>query len=58
MTRKANEAISMREEHVAAFIEFDAALPEESTKEWTKLCKNWEADRTQLNPFHIPKYSE
>jgi hypothetical protein len=57
MTKKANEAISMREEHVAAFIEFDAALPEESTKEWTKLCRDWEADRTQVNPFHIPKNS-
>jgi hypothetical protein len=57
MTRKATEAISMREEHVAAFIEFDAALPEASTKEWTKLCKNWEGDRTELNPFHIPRNS-
>ena len=47
----------MREEHVAAFIEFNAALPEESTKEWTKVCKRWEADRKQLNPFHIPKLS-
>lgn len=49
--RKCEEAIKGRQEHVEAFIEFDAALPVESTVAWTKLCQTWEADRSQKNPF-------
>jgi hypothetical protein len=50
-SRKSLEAIKAREEHVAAFIEFDAALPTVLTTAWTKLCWRWEADRSQENPF-------
>jgi hypothetical protein len=49
--RKCEEAIKRRQEHVDAFIEFNAALPVESTSTWTKLCQVWEADRSQTNPF-------
>ncbi|KAH9479046.1 hypothetical protein JR316_0007621 [Psilocybe cubensis] len=53
--RKAKEAIAAREEHVEAFIEFDAALPVEATTEWTRLCQAWEQDPSQINPYVIPK---
>jgi len=56
--RKAEEAIKAREEHVEAFVEFDAALPEDSTIAWTQLCQNWERDKTNENPFHIAQTSE
>ncbi|KAG5651245.1 hypothetical protein H0H81_009341, partial [Sphagnurus paluster] len=49
--RKSKEALESRNEYVDAFIEFDAALPEPSTKAWTILCQAWEADRSQTNPF-------
>ncbi|KAJ3509357.1 hypothetical protein NLJ89_g5259 [Agrocybe chaxingu] len=49
--RKAEEAMTARQEHVDAFIEFDVALPEESAVEWTKMCLAWEADQTKPNPF-------
>ncbi|KAF8814361.1 hypothetical protein BYT27DRAFT_7219865 [Phlegmacium glaucopus] len=50
-SRKSLEAIKAREEHVEAFLEFDAALPMALTTAWTKLCWTWEADRSQENPF-------
>ncbi|KAF8808429.1 hypothetical protein BYT27DRAFT_7287047 [Phlegmacium glaucopus] len=49
--RKSEEAIVKRQEHVEAFIEFNAALPTSATKAWTKLCQTWERDRSQANPF-------
>jgi len=49
--RKSEEAITARQEHVHAFVEFSVALPIESVLAWTKLCQNWEKDRTQQNPF-------
>ncbi|KAH9482438.1 hypothetical protein JR316_0004538 [Psilocybe cubensis] len=55
--RKAKEAIQERQEQVEAFIEFDAALPEESTSEWTQMCLTWEKDSSQPNPYVIPKNS-
>ena len=56
--RKADEAIKARQEHVEAFIEFNAALPAESTRAWTQLCQEWERDRTKLNPFHAVQTGE
>jgi hypothetical protein len=56
--RKAEEAIQGRREHVDAFIEFDAALPEESTKAWTELCQEWETDRSKENPFRTLQTSK
>ncbi|KAF8163735.1 hypothetical protein B0H34DRAFT_650742, partial [Crassisporium funariophilum] len=53
--QKCEEAIEGREEYINAFIEFDAALPEESTKAWTQLCQAWEADPRKPNPFQRPK---
>ncbi|KAF8797648.1 hypothetical protein BYT27DRAFT_7228903 [Phlegmacium glaucopus] len=50
-SRKSLEAIKAREEHVEAFLEFDAALPTVLTTAWTKLCWTWEADRSLENPF-------
>jgi hypothetical protein len=44
-----------REEHVAAFLEYSIALPQESTKAWTQLCSDWENDRQKPNPFVVPK---
>jgi hypothetical protein len=52
---KSLEAIKAREEHVAAFLEFDAALPIVLTTAWTKLCWRWEADISQENPFSRPQ---
>ncbi|KAG6849505.1 hypothetical protein H0H93_007961 [Arthromyces matolae] len=49
--RKAEEAIQQREEHVLAFEEFDAALPEEDVQEWTTLVQAWERDPSKKNPF-------
>jgi hypothetical protein len=54
-SRKSLEATKAREEHVAAFLEFDAALPVVLTMAWTKLCWRWEADRSQENPFSRPQ---
>jgi hypothetical protein len=54
-SRKSLEAIKAREEHVAAFLEFDAALPIVLTTAWTKLCWRWEMDRSQENPFSRPQ---
>jgi hypothetical protein len=54
MTKKAKEAVGMQEEHVAAFREFNAALPSADTITWTKLCKDWEHDKKNPNPFHQP----
>lgn len=53
--RRVDEAIAGRLEHVSAFVEFDSALPVESTVAWTKLCQRWEVDRTQENPFERKK---
>ncbi|KAJ3516066.1 hypothetical protein NLJ89_g1356 [Agrocybe chaxingu] len=53
--RKGKEALAMREEHVEAFVEFDAALPVQETEAWTVMCKNWEADSSKPNPFHVAK---
>jgi len=55
--RKAEEAISAREEHVMAFMEFNAALPADLTKEWTKQCLDWENDQSKPNPFKASKTS-
>lgn len=49
--RKMIEAVDERSHHVLAFQDFDAALPEEDTKLWTKSVQAWEADPTQPNPF-------
>lgn len=56
--RKSEEAIAAREEHVEAFIEFSAALPEDLTRLWTTLCQRWESDRSQENPFLNRQNSE
>lgn len=56
--RKAEEAINGRQEHVEAFVEFDAALPEDSTKAWTQLCRKWEEDSTNENPFQVVQTSK
>jgi hypothetical protein len=55
MVKKAKEALKMREEQVAAFREFNAALPPDDTASWTKLCKDWEADKKKANPYHQPQ---
>ncbi|KAF8176561.1 hypothetical protein BJ912DRAFT_1024344 [Pholiota molesta] len=62
--RKTTEALAGREESVAAFLEFDAALSIKvndgldhsvaPTDEWTALCLNWEVDRARNpNPFQV-----
>lgn len=56
--RKAEEAIQARQEHVEAFVEFNAALPEESTRVWTSLCQEWEKDSSKENPFDIVQTSK
>lgn len=63
--RKATEALAGREEHVNAFLEFDAALSidmaaEHNTsaipiQEWKAWCLTWETDRTTRNPFEVTK---
>ncbi|KAF9471168.1 hypothetical protein BDN70DRAFT_939144 [Pholiota conissans] len=49
--RKSEDAVTARQEHVEAFIEFDAALPVTLTAAWTVLCQTWERDRSKTNPF-------
>ncbi|KAG6818624.1 hypothetical protein H0H93_003377 [Arthromyces matolae] len=49
--RKAKEAIQQREEHVVAFEEFDAALPEQDVVEWTLQVQTWERNPSATNPF-------
>jgi hypothetical protein len=49
---KVKEAVPAQDEHVLAFEEFNAALPEASTKEWTTCVEAWEQDCTKPNPFH------
>ncbi|KAF8869244.1 hypothetical protein BD779DRAFT_1614570 [Infundibulicybe gibba] len=58
--RKAKEAVSLREEHVAAFKAFSAALPPETTTEWTHTVQQWELDARMPNPFEptVQKTSE
>lgn len=51
LLRRALEAVEQRGEQVAAFIQFDASLPEESTAQWTVMVKAWELDGTKPNPF-------
>jgi len=53
--RKAKDAIAARDEHVAAFIEFSAALPQQYTKEWTQQCITWENDRSQTTHMKCRK---
>ncbi|KAF8875848.1 hypothetical protein BD779DRAFT_1475909 [Infundibulicybe gibba] len=53
--RKAKEAVSLREEHVAAFKTFSAALPPDTIAEWTHTVQEWELDASMPNPFE-PKY--
>jgi hypothetical protein len=50
--RKVKEAVPTRDEHTLAFEEFNAALPVESTMEWTACVEAWERDSTKPNPFH------
>jgi len=50
LCEKCEEAIKRRQEHVDAFIEFNAALPVESTSTWTKLCQVWKPIESD-NPF-------
>ncbi|KAG6893680.1 hypothetical protein C0992_009091, partial [Termitomyces sp. T32_za158] len=50
--RKARQAVAQREEHVIAFQEFDASLPEEDVMKWTDLVHAWERDPIRRdNPF-------
>ena len=56
--RKADEAINARQEHVDAFIEFNAVLPEESMRAWMQLCQEWERDSTNANPFLVVQTGE
>jgi hypothetical protein len=48
---RATEAAKECREQVAAFVDFDASLPEKSMAQWTVLVKAWELDRTQPNLF-------
>ncbi|KAF9545568.1 hypothetical protein CPC08DRAFT_769836 [Agrocybe pediades] len=52
---RAEDAIKNRREHIDAFIEFDSALPEVQTKEWTTQCQEREADPKKKNPFFNEK---
>ncbi|KAF8879143.1 hypothetical protein BD779DRAFT_1612947 [Infundibulicybe gibba] len=51
--RKAKEAVSLREEHVAAFKTFSAALPPDTIAEWTHAVQEWELDASMPNPFEL-----
>ncbi|KAG6873723.1 hypothetical protein C0992_008445, partial [Termitomyces sp. T32_za158] len=56
--RKVHQAIFQREEHVIAFQEFDAALPEEDVSSWTAMVHAWERDPTHaINPFEATTLS-
>jgi hypothetical protein len=54
LLQKAEDVITARQEHVDSFIKFDAALPTDLTIAWMRMCKIWEKDRTQENPFRNP----
>ncbi|KAF9555789.1 hypothetical protein CPC08DRAFT_779954 [Agrocybe pediades] len=49
--RRAKDALEGRQEHLEAFIEFDAAIPPEDATVWTRMCQAWEKDPKQVNPF-------
>ncbi|KAF8888811.1 hypothetical protein BD779DRAFT_1611227 [Infundibulicybe gibba] len=49
--RKAKEAVPLREEHVAGFKAFSAALPPDTVMEWTHAVRKWELDSKMPNPF-------
>ncbi|KJA24436.1 hypothetical protein HYPSUDRAFT_136378, partial [Hypholoma sublateritium FD-334 SS-4] len=64
--RKATEALAGRDEHVHAFLEFDAALSinagsedngsEIPIQEWTTWCQTWEKNRSgHKNPFEVTR---
>jgi hypothetical protein len=57
LLRKIKEAIEARAEHVIAFNEFNASLPENDTQEWLEVVTAWEADNAEPNPYFSAVHS-
>jgi hypothetical protein len=43
---------------MATFEEFNAALAETSTREWSEMVKAWENDMSKPNPYQVELQSE
>ncbi|KAH0580150.1 hypothetical protein H2248_002958 [Termitomyces sp. 'cryptogamus'] len=54
MVHKVCQATAQDEEHVTAFQEFDATLPEKDILNWTVMVCTWEQDsKHAINPFEV-----
>ena len=51
MIKKLRHAVEERDEQVAAFLKFNAALPIDITREWLRMIEAWEQDSAAPNPF-------
>jgi hypothetical protein len=56
--RKVREAVPARTEHMAAFEEFNGALAETSTQEWSEIVKAWENNKSKPNPYQVELQSQ
>ncbi|KAL1948929.1 hypothetical protein VTO73DRAFT_10735 [Trametes versicolor] len=54
---KVKKAVPEANLQVAAFEDFNAALPQETTHNWQTAVERWEADRAQPNPFLMKRPS-
>ncbi|KAF6763520.1 hypothetical protein DFP72DRAFT_986476 [Ephemerocybe angulata] len=55
---KGLEAIQQRANQIAAFQEFDSALPENLTKSWTAIVQKWESNPRSRNPYKAEAKSQ
>jgi hypothetical protein len=51
LLRRIKAAVPERNEHVNAFQELTASLPNNTVAEWKEAVEAWEHDRTKANPF-------
>ncbi|KAI0695073.1 hypothetical protein C8T65DRAFT_744181 [Cerioporus squamosus] len=52
---KIKKAVPERDSQVAAFAQYDQALPADSKAQWKSAVEAWESDNTQPNPFFIKR---
>ncbi|KAH7906396.1 hypothetical protein BJ138DRAFT_1016290, partial [Hygrophoropsis aurantiaca] len=53
LLRKIKEAVAERREHCAAIVEFERTLTAAQLAQYQAEMEDWEADRSQPNPFHM-----
>ncbi|KAI0702837.1 hypothetical protein C8T65DRAFT_709367 [Cerioporus squamosus] len=57
LLNKIKKAVPERNAQVAAFKQYDSALPAGPKDQWKAVVEAWEADKTQPNPFFIKRPS-